>query len=84
MPEYIDKNKALKIIIGLFDDLCADEIPDAISLMRSDHDVVKVTRCKNCAHYFAKFCACKLETFPCHRDEDDYCSKAERREEPVK
>ena len=37
----------------------------------------ELVHCKDCAHHFGKFCWCS--ELRCYMEDDDFCSKAERK-----
>ena len=91
MPEYIEREKAIEYIESHFPYRCSEDFvmgqQDCIEQLKSlpTADVVKVVRCKDCAHYggitFGNICRrwSGLNVKNCTKP-DDYCSYGIRKD----
>ena len=72
VPEYMELHKAISAIMNAIKEVRReiDELPSAEP---------EVIRCKDCCHYPSEYADCPMIGWA--RNENDFCSWAERREE---
>ena len=82
----IDGDALVELINGGYD-LDFDEVPETkrelirMIMEQPTVDAVRVIRCKDCKHWDGKYHYCEIIDDSRDWDADDYCSRAERKEE---
>lgn len=78
--KYIKASECEKYFYEHLDDLHMIAAMNAIEEMPNE-DVVSVIRCKDCKYYreMYKLCSCRHDRRNVYLNEDDYCSRGERK-----
>ena len=77
MSEYIEREKAIEAVGKYLEPNAIGETLKTLLWVLPSADVQPVVRCKDCYHYPNPYADCPMIGWA--RNEDDYCSKAERK-----